>query len=59
MSVDWYLVMKFLIAGSPLVLVAAVWYAVTKNTDREMERLFGDVIPPEKPRNTVPPRLPR
>lgn len=56
---DWHVLVRLLIAVAPLIVLAVVWYVFIRRADRYMTRMFGTIIPPEKPRNTVRPRLPR
>jgi hypothetical protein len=53
----WLFVYVFL--GVPVLLFIFSAFAVASRSDDEIEEIFGDIIPPEKPRNVDPPRLPR
>ncbi len=44
-----------------VLMLLFVWSlcVVSARADVDHDRMFGTIVPPEKPRNTLPPRLPR
>ena len=59
MSVQWIGFWTGCLLGCIAGVALMALCVIAKRSDRDMERMFSDVVPPEKPRNVLPPHLPR
>jgi len=59
MSPGWIGFICGLIVGAPVGIIVLALCIVAKRADGDIERLFSGVVPDERPKNTLPPRLPR
>lgn len=59
MSAVWLAFACGLFLGGACGVIALGLCVVARRADDDMERMFSDVVPEDRPKNAVPPRLPR